>query len=610
MSHTAVSPRAWLASLPPLQRLVLHGDRWVVEVCLQAQALRARCPAPLAAQARRWRDGLRQPSPPPVRAPLLLICPITVLEDLDLTPALAQLFDRPDLRPHLLCVLPTRAAAELQLRRAREQELHQLLEIVCLADLHILLDRLVPEALLLVLPLFTWLSPAGLSGVAAAVEGAEPEGLLDPASGLALVPADRRRAGLAPTPSPAGSPVLAWSLHSLIEQMASKQGAMAGLDLLAPPPGPTPALNPPAAVAAGARRPLRPLSLGEHGAGLRLPLADSTSPASELIVRDATSEGGGSGTAFCRRLLALLPADGPLRLDPPLLSVAQRPLRAELLLHGSESRVAPISLHVPPHRLEPWMLTAYLNRGGGGNGLIRAFADGLGCTLRYAEDETGYRPGVPVVWGVLRGSDRVLAHARAHGQYFFYCDHAYFDRGHGRSYRITRNGYEAGRVRQCPDDRLAQLDLHPEPWRRGGRSILVCPPTDFFMAAHGCQGWLERTLEELRCHTDRPLVIRQKPRPGEQVPSLHEALADAHALVCHSSNVAIEAVLAGVPVFVAPSSAAAPIGSCDLRTIETPLYPERLPWLAHLAYSQFSVEEIASGEAWRLLLEWEERPFL
>jgi hypothetical protein len=52
------------------------------------------------------------------------------------------------------------------------------------------------------------------------------------------------------------------------------------------------------------------------------------------------------------------------------------------------------------------------------------------------------------------------------------------------------------------------------------------------------------------------------------------------------------------------------VGLTDLQAIESPLYPDRRPWLAHLAYSQFSLEEIASGAVWRLLLEWEERPFL
>ena len=84
----------------------------------------------------------------------------------------------------------------------------------------------------------------------------------------------------------------------------------------------------------------------------------------------------------------------------------------------------------------------------------------------------------------------------------------------------------------------------------------------------------------------------------------------AHALVTHSSNVAIEAACLGTPVFVAPTSAAAPVGRVDLADIEMPIYPDREPWLAHLAYNQFSFEEIRSGEAWRMLLELEERDFV
>ena len=105
------------------------------------------------------------------------------------------------------------------------------------------------------------------------------------------------------------------------------------------------------------------------------------------------------------------------------------------------------------------------------------------------------------------------------------------------------------------------------------------------------------------------IVVRRKPKAGETLEPLAEALGKAHALVTHSSNVAIEAVVAGVPVFVSPSSAAAPMGLSDLSLIETPVYPDRDQWLAHLAYCQFSFEEIRSGAAWRMLLEWEDRPF-
>jgi hypothetical protein len=145
------------------------------------------------------------------------------------------------------------------------------------------------------------------------------------------------------------------------------------------------------------------------------------------------------------------------------------------------------------------------------------------------------------------------------------------------------------------------------PWRQSGREIIVCPPTAYFMRAHACEGWLERTLETLAKLTDRPIVVREKPKPGEQAVPLPEALRTAHALVTHSSNVAIEAVCLGTPVFVAPTSAAAPVGRTDLESIEEPAYPDRQEWLAHLAYNQFSFEEIRDGRAWRMLLELEER---
>jgi hypothetical protein len=241
--------------------------------------------------------------------------------------------------------------------------------------------------------------------------------------------------------------------------------------------------------------------------------------------------------------------------------------------------------------------------------VVRAFANGIGCRLAYAEDEPETLSDIPVVWGVLRGSARIISQAKTQSLYFFYIDHAYFDRGHGKSYRITRNRFEAGAVRKCPSDRLGKLGVELKPWRMSGREIIVCPPTGYFAEAHQCADWLDATLEALRKATDRPITIREKPQPGKAAVPLRTALASAHALVTHSSNVAIEAACLGTPVFVNQASAAAPVGETDLSKIETPLYPDREPWLQHLAYNQFSIDEIARGDAWRLLLELEEREF-
>lgn len=259
--------------------------------------------------------------------------------------------------------------------------------------------------------------------------------------------------------------------------------------------------------------------------------------------------------------------------------------------------------------IRPEMMTAYLNRGGAGNPVMTAFARGAGCRLAYAEDARGAGPDIPVVWGVLRNSDQIVAVAKSEGRHFFYTDHAYFGRGHYFNYRITRDAHEAGRVRECPSDRVERLGIQLSPWRKRGSTILVCPPTQFFMDAHGCPDWLRTTLATLRANTDRPVEIRSKPAAGAPSEPLESALGRAYAIVTHSSNIAVEAAVAGVPVFVAPTSAAAPVGETDLTRIEQPRRPERQAWLNHLAYSQFTFDEIANGEAWRLLLEFEERSF-
>ena len=333
-----------------------------------------------------------------------------------------------------------------------------------------------------------------------------------------------------------------------------------------------------------------------------------------IAVTTETNDGQTVVTAL--RAAGLHDSSGALTaaLPPRLATIGERRLDIRVLSQSGEIRGCQASLEISPNEIEPWMLSAYLNRGGGGNPVAAAFARGAGCRLAYAEDELA-RPEeelrtIPVVWGVLRGSDAIVAKAKSQDLPFYYIDHAYFDRGHGHSYRITYCGYEAGPVRRASHDRLRKLGLTIQPWRKSGRTIIVCPPTDYFAAAHGCLNWLDDTLAQLRFETDRPIVVRNKPQPGETPVPLAEALANAHALVTHSSNVAIEAACLGTPVFVAPTSAAAPIGCTDLSRIEEPRYPNRENWLAHLAYSQFTIEEFASGEAWKIMRSHEGKEYV
>ena len=292
----------------------------------------------------------------------------------------------------------------------------------------------------------------------------------------------------------------------------------------------------------------------------------------------------------------------------PTRLVVKDPISVEAITSSQPGRFAHLAkAEIAPGDISPAALNVFANRGGAGNPVVRAFADAVGVKVSYACEARSRRTGVDVVWGVLRGSHEVIQDARRTGRSFFYIDHAYFGRGHYLNYRISRDSYEAGRVRRCPDDRRKLLGVELQPWRSGGLSIIVCPPTRFFMEAHDCPNWLEDTVATLLRASDRPIEIRGKPEAGEPSEPLENVFRRAHAVVTHSSNVAVEAAVAGVPVFVAPTSAAAHVGETDLSRIEIPRRPDRSEWLSHLTYSQFSFQEIRDGTAWRILRENETR---
>lgn len=162
--------------------------------------------------------------------------------------------------------------------------------------------------------------------------------------------------------------------------------------------------------------------------------------------------------------------------------------------------------------------------------------------------------------------------------------------------------------------RAQALGLRIEKWRRGGQHILVAAMGGKAARFEGFQPgeWERGIIADLRKVTDRPILFRPKPGDDEvqhlpgTIPSpksqpLAAAFADCHAVVTHHSNVAVESLLAGVPVFCV-EGVAAPLGLQDFARIEEPVRPsDRQDWLHDVTYCQWSVDEIAQGMAWRHL---------
>lgn len=172
-------------------------------------------------------------------------------------------------------------------------------------------------------------------------------------------------------------------------------------------------------------------------------------------------------------------------------------------------------------------------------------------------------------------------------------------------YRWHINRPQMGEVFDVPDDRWRFLRLDErcekgnqiQPWNRNGDYIVVADTLPDYWKLFSDPYWTKRTVELLKRYTKRPIRVRDK----ESKLDLRIELANAHCLVAHGSIAAVESVVMGCPVFVEPMSAAALVGSVDFREVETPKYPERMPWLHSLAYCQFTEDELCDGTLWRLI---------
>lgn len=217
--------------------------------------------------------------------------------------------------------------------------------------------------------------------------------------------------------------------------------------------------------------------------------------------------------------------------------------------------------------------------------------------------------GAVAIYGRLRGCNEILAAAIEAGRDWYYLDRGYFratrDADYSGYFRVTKNAMQHNGRGLTDDARFKSLGIRIKPWQTKGRHILVCPPGIVFgrLAGFDSEAWMTNALAALQRHTERPVKVREKPRgmQSRNVP-LADDLADCWAVVTHSSNVAVEAAIQGVPVFCTDPCAASIMGASNLSEIERPVYPDgRYEWASVLANNQWTLEEFRSGLAWRML---------
>lgn len=225
-------------------------------------------------------------------------------------------------------------------------------------------------------------------------------------------------------------------------------------------------------------------------------------------------------------------------------------------------------------------------------------------------------------------SKKYIDYAVETGQDFIFLENGYFgnyknlvnEKSKKQWHRICINELQQEQILKVPDDRWQQLvktdpKLKWNGWKKSGSKILLVVPSK-----KPCQyynqdvnRWKADTIAEIKKHTDREIVIREKASRNDrtQKRTIYDALDDdIFCMVTYQSIAAVESVAYGIPVFTLAPSAAKQVGLQTLSQIENPYYPDPdlvYKWCSSLAYGQFTLEEMLYGDAWRMVMENKER---
>ncbi len=275
---------------------------------------------------------------------------------------------------------------------------------------------------------------------------------------------------------------------------------------------------------------------------------------------------------------------------------------------------------MPPSISVLWM------RGNGRSQMIApALAAGAkleGYTVTVESEGSYTEPTGDIVafYGFIRNMPRILADYVKSGRKVVFVDLGYWGRRHGGRFsgfhKISVNARHPTKYLMAverDDSRLRRFGVTAKPWRTKGDHIVLAGMSQKSAESYGLKAeeWERKAVIELRRHTDRPIIYRPKPSwlGAQPIPTTtmertalpDQALRNCHAVVTHHSNVAVDALAAGVPAFCV-EGVAVPMSERRLRRIERPVFPEgREQWLANIAWSQWSVAEMASGAMWRHL---------
>jgi len=224
-----------------------------------------------------------------------------------------------------------------------------------------------------------------------------------------------------------------------------------------------------------------------------------------------------------------------------------------------------------------------------------------------------------VIRGVIKDTHR--DNCQKIGRDFYYIDTGYFgnfpspgnEKGQKKWHRIVKNENQQVNIVDVPGDRWERL-LNDDPrltwkgWKNYDKKILLVMPNPKACKWYKIDydKWVEDTKQQIAKYSDLPVEVRIKGsrRDRNKGYTIYDAFdSGVYATVAMNSMAALESVLYGIPAFVSIPCAASPLASTDLSQLKNPYRPEYKLIERHcknLAYTQFTIDEIVGGLAYKL----------
>lgn len=256
--------------------------------------------------------------------------------------------------------------------------------------------------------------------------------------------------------------------------------------------------------------------------------------------------------------------------------------------------------------------------------VCRAMAEGVaacGDAIELRSDLDYRMKGfdAAIFWGYWEPCQAIEKSCRENGIPFVYVDLAYWgrDKMYYKAAVNARHPTAYVMKQDLPPDRWEALGVKIQPWQTvpADAPILLAG-----MSGKGAWSWKfkggeyeQKMVDEIRRYSQRPIIYRPKPNWPQALPikgtmfdrhtNIGRLLDGAHCVVTHHSNVGSDAIVAGVPVFTRHGAALhVGVPDSEISRIEAPVYPDgREQWAANMAYTQWTLTEMAAGKCWRHL---------